>query len=119
MKHYILRPHCGKTFRMLAISEFENAPIICPDETRRRQIIQMSRKYDYQIPNPVTARELLAGKLYKSQIHNRFLVDDTQDVTQILIAGLTHAGADCILGMATNDDRYPRRLESEVVAMGG
>lgn len=111
MKHYILGPRSGKTVRMLAISEFNGAPIICSDEIRRRQIIQMSRRYDFQIPNPVTARELLAGKMYKSTIHNRFLVDDSQDVMQVLVSGLTHAGMDCVLGMTTNDERWPRRIQ--------
>lgn len=107
MKHYILKPRGGKTTRMLAISEFENAPIICTDETARRHLISLSRKYDFEIPYPITAREMLAGKMYKSNIHNRFLVDNSKEVLQVLISGMTHAGPECLIGMSTNDDRYP------------
>ena len=110
MKHYILKPRGGKTIRMLAVSEFEGAPIICPDEAARRHLVNLSRKYDFEIPYPITAREMLAGKMYKSNIHNRFLVDDSKEVLQVLVSCMTHAGPECLIGLTTNDDRYPRAL---------
>lgn len=103
MRNIILKPGAGKTTRLLAISEYEQAPIICVDESHRRSILDIARRRDYKIPNPITVREILAGRLFGVNTYKGFLVDESQDVLSSLISGLTHAGEGCIIGMTTSD----------------
>lgn len=110
MKNYILRPHSGKTLRMVAISEFNSAPIICVNDAHRKQVVQLAKKYDYRIPFPVTTKELLAGKVYRSSIHNHFLVDEAQDVLAEIVGALTNGSPDSLIGMTTSDDRGAERI---------
>lgn len=105
MRHFVMRRGSGKTMRLIAASEFNNAPIICANEGHRRSILDLSRRYGYKIPMPIIANEILSGKFYGSNTYrNRdFLVDESQDVLRALIGGLMHAGNDCIIGMTTTD----------------
>lgn len=105
MRNLILRRGGGKTTRLLAISEFRNAPIICVNESHRRHILDMSRRYGYYIPNPICANDLLSGKLYGNNTYSEYLVDESQDVLDALVAGLTRAGHGCVVGMSTTDER--------------
>lgn len=103
MRNLILRRGSGKTTRLLAMSEFHNAPIICVNEAHKRSIMDMARRYGYSIPYPVSTHELVNGKLYGSTLHKDFLVDESQDVLCELIAALTRSGQ--VLGMTTTDSR--------------
>lgn len=105
MKNLILRRGSGKTTRLVAASEFNDAPIICATEANKRHILDMARRHNYRIPTPVTAQEILSGRLYGNNTYKDFLVDESQDVLCALIAGLTRTGSGCILGMTTNDPR--------------
>ena len=103
MRNFIMRRGAGKTTRLIAASEFNNAPIICVNEAHRRSILDMARRYDYRIPNPITASEVLNGKLYGVNTYRDFLVDESQEVLCALIGGLTRAGHNCVIGMTTTD----------------
>lgn len=105
MRNLILRRGRGKTTRLLAISEFRDAPIICVNETHRRSILDMARRYGYYIPTPITASELLNGRLYGNNTYREYLVDESQDVLDVLVSGLTRAGQGCVVGMTTTDER--------------
>lgn len=105
MRNFILRHGRGKTTRLLAISEFRNAPIICVNERHKRQILDMARRHGYCIPTPVNAGELLNGKLYGNSTYREYLVDESQDVMDVLVSGLTRAGQGCVIGMTTTDER--------------
>lgn len=105
MRNLILPRGAGKTTRLLAVSEFRNAPIICDNETRKRFILDLARQYGYCIPVPVTSAELLSGKLYGNHTYREYLVDESQDVLSSLVSGLTRAGQGCVVGMTTTDER--------------
>ncbi len=105
MRNLILRRGGGKTTRLLAISEFRNAPIICINEVHRRQILDLAQHYGYYIPMPIIANELLSGKLYGNHTYREYLVDESQDVLDALVSGLTRAGQGCVVGMTTTDER--------------
>lgn len=105
MRNLILGRGGGKTTRLLAISEFRNAPIICVTEAHRRYILDMARRYEYYIPTPITVNELLHGKLYGNNTYREYLVDESQDVLDALVSGLTCAGQGCVVGMTTTDER--------------
>lgn len=105
MRNLILRRGGGKTTRLLAISEFRNAPIICVNERHRRSILDKARRYGYYIPMPISAGELLNGKLYGNNTYREYLVDESQDVLEVLVSGLTRSGQGCVIGMTTTDDR--------------
>lgn len=105
MRNLILRRGAGKTTRLLAISEFRNAPIICVNESHRRHILDMARHYGYCIPMPIISNELLNGKLYGNHTYREYLIDESQDVLDALVSGLTRAGQGCVVGMTTTDER--------------
>lgn len=105
MRNLILRRGGGKTTRLLALSEFRNAPIICVNENHRRHITDMAARFNYCIPNPITANELLGGRFYGNHTYREYLVDESQDVLDALVAGLTRSGNGCVVGMTTTDER--------------
>lgn len=105
MRNLILRRGGGKTTRLLAISEFRQAPIICVNEAHRRSVLDMARRHGYYIPAPIVAGELLNGKLYGNNTYKEYLVDESQDVLDALVSGLTRAGSGCVVGMTTTDER--------------
>ncbi len=105
MRNLILRRGGGKTTRLLAISEFRNTPIICVDENHRRHILELARHYGYYIPMPIIANELLSGKFYGNHTYREYLVDESQDVLDALVSGLTRASQGCVVGMTTTDER--------------
>lgn len=105
MRNLILRHGGGKTTRLLAISEFRSAPIICANDRHKRSILDLARRYGYHIPTPISANELLNGRLYNSSAYREYLVDESQDVLDVLISGLTRAGQGCVVGMTTTDER--------------
>lgn len=105
MRNLILQRGGGKTTRLLAISEFRNAPIICLDEVRRRHILDMARHYGYYIPTPIVTNELLGGRFYGNHTYREYLVDESQDVLAALVSGLTRGGEGCVVGMTTTDER--------------
>lgn len=103
MRNLILRRGAGKTTRLLAMSEFHNAPIICVNNAHKQHILDQSRRYGYSIPYPVTTQELISGKLYGCNTYHDFLVDESQDVLCGLVSALTRSGK--VLGMTTTDSR--------------
>lgn len=105
MRNLILRRGGGKTTRLLAISEFRNAPIICANERHKRHVLDLARRYGYYIPMPISAGELLNGRFYNNSAYREYLVDESQDVLDVLVSGLTRAGQGCVVGMTTTDER--------------
>ena len=105
MRNLILARGAGKTTRLLAISEFRNAPIICINDAQRRFILDMARQYGYCIPTPLVVGDLLSGKLYGNHTYTEYLVDESQDVLDALISGLTRSVQGCVVGMTTTDER--------------
>lgn len=108
MRHFIMRRGTGKTTKLIAASEFNHAPIICVSDADRRHIIELSRKYDYRIPMPVTAQELVSGRLLGNHTYTSYLVDESQDVLAAMVSALTKGGAHCLIGMTTSDPRDSR-----------
>ena len=103
MKNLILKSGQGKTTRLLAISEFKNAPIICATNDHKTEILSAARRMGYQIPEPLTATELMAGKAKsRGESFGDYLLDDSQDVLRLIVSGLAGGRLLC---MTTNDDR--------------
>lgn len=107
MKNLILRRGGGKTTRLLAMSEFHNAPIICVDGAHKQQVLDMARRHGYIIPAPATVQELVNGKFYADSVYRDFLVDESQDVLCALVSALTRTGR--VIGMTTTDERISFR----------
>ena len=103
MKNLIMRRGSGKTTRLLALSEFYSAPIICATVDQRQNILNLALRCGYSIPTPVTVQDLLAGKFKSDRAFHSFLIDESQDVLCGLVSSLTNAGQ--ILGMTTTDTR--------------
>lgn len=105
MRNIILRRGAGKTTRLLAISEFKNAPIICTDEAHRKHIVNMAKEHGYRIPAPIIVAELLNGSLYGNNTYYEYLVDESQDVLDAMVSGLTRSAIGCVAAMTTTDER--------------
>lgn len=103
MRNLILPRGGGKTTRLLAMSEFHGAPIICANRAHKQYILDLARRYRYSIPYPVTTEELVSGKLYNNNTYDGFLIDESQDVLRNLVSALTRDGQ--VIGMTTTDDR--------------
>lgn len=103
MRNLILRRGCGKTTRLLAISEFRGAPIICTNNAHKQHILDMARRGGYSIPYPITTQELVNGKFYAHAMYQDYLVDESQDVLCSLVSALTRSGE--VIGMTTTDER--------------
>lgn len=108
MRNLILPRGKGKTTRLLALSEWRDAPIICVSDSQRRYILDMAKQMEYNIPNPITAGELVSGKLNGNHTYKEFLVDEAQDVVDCIISCLTFSRHGCVIGMTTTDERGQR-----------
>lgn len=103
MKDIILKRGQGKTLRLVAISEFNQIPIICTDDEHRKNIVQLASRKNYEIPYPITAREIVSGR-FQHESHKQYLVDDSQDVLCALISAISR-GTCRVVGMTTTDNR--------------
>lgn len=94
-KDYYLPTGKGKTARLLAIAEFTRSSIICASDTRRRHIQAECKRWGYKIPAIFTASELVSGRLIGTN-RSDYVVDDSGDVLQNLISGLSGGKANVI-----------------------
>lgn len=108
MRNLILKRGGGKTTRLLALSEFRDVPIICTNESHRKHILDLAYRYGYCIPSPIITSELLSCRFYGSNTYKEFLVDESQDVLDSLVSGLTRSPQGCVVGMTTTDERRYR-----------
>lgn len=99
-RNIILRKGRGKTSRMIVLSEFYYAPIICANESQRRNIENIARRTGCKIPMPITVPDLLNGKI-NGHTYDKFLIDESQDVLVMLVSALTGSGEKSIIGMTT------------------
>lgn len=105
MKNITIPRGKGKTTRMIALSEFTGATIICYDEVAKQYILQMAARFDYKIPPPVTVANLLEGHALWQRGQRQFLVDEAPAILSRLIASLTNSNPDCVLATTTSNER--------------
>lgn len=88
MKVYNLRRGGGKTIRLLCISEYTSAPILCVDQAHKNFIKREAQGLDIKIPDPITISEL--DKTTRgSNIAPNYIVDEALTYLQALITRLT------------------------------
>ena len=72
----------GKTTRMLYASEFNNAPIICSTESRKRHIIKAAKELNLEIPDPLTVHEIKFNAIGRI---DKYLVDNALEVLYMFL----------------------------------
>jgi hypothetical protein len=94
MKIINLPRGCGKTTRLLYASEFNNAPILCANETSKRHLLDSAKKLNLKIPEPITPADVVMWGIFKTDIKNKdILIDETPMVLQSLLGSLGLMGS--------------------------
>lgn len=88
MKIYNLRRGGGKTIRLLCISEYTNAPILCVDQAHKNFIKREAQGLDIKIPEPITISEMDSATR-GTHIAPDYIVDEALTYLQALIERLS------------------------------
>ena len=75
----------GKTTQLVKISARGNAPILCLDVQRLHNIWFIARKLELEIPEPITLRDFLNGRI-RGRESQTILVDDAEMILLSLLA---------------------------------
>lgn len=75
MKIFNLSRGKGKTIRMLYASEYQNIPILCSNRLSKLNILEMAKKYEINIPEPMSVQDVANGRL-RGKRFDGVLVDD-------------------------------------------
>ena len=79
-------PRCsGKTTRILYISEYTKAPILCMDEITKYELLRRAGALGIEIPSPITLSDLKEGIEFEG---NEILVDEALMLLERLINGI-------------------------------
>lgn len=92
----------GKTTRLLSLSEFHHTPILCKDDVAKRMILAKAQRWNYDIPEPYTAHDVVTGKL-KSADRKKLLVDEADCVLQSIISLLSASDIRIVASTITSD----------------
>ena len=90
----------GKTIRMLYASEFNNTPIVCDNDTRKRYLIETAKCMNLNIPEPISISDIICGRT-KGKKFNKILVDEIDNVLREILRFTI--SADMIGGTITID----------------
>lgn len=63
MKIFNLARGQGKTMRILYASEFNDIPILCRTDASKSYIVDMAKKYNIDIPQPITIYDITQQKI--------------------------------------------------------
>lgn len=88
MKIYNLRRGEGKTTRLLYISEYTGAPILCIDQPHKNFLRGQAQGLNIKIPEPITIGEL-GSSTRGTHIAPDYIVDEALTYLQELIARMT------------------------------
>ena len=110
-KVFIRKSGRGKTLKLIQECYYRNREdkgnytyILVADMKRAMQIRNFARKKGYDIPFPITAPEIIIGKLHGSFIRH-LLVDDADDILEQHIRNISNGRVDIAMMTFTKDDR--------------
>lgn len=87
MKIYNLRRGNSKTVRLLYISEYTGAPILCVDQQHKKMLQDQARGLNAKIPEPITITEL--NRVRGTETSNEYIVDEALSYLSAIISNLT------------------------------
>lgn len=87
MRIYNLRRGGGKTTRLLYISEYTGAPILCIDQAHKNSLKGQAQALNIKVPEPIAMSEL--DNTRGSNIAPNYLVDEALTYLQVVIERLT------------------------------
>lgn len=88
MKIYNLKRGGGKTTRLLYISEYTGAPILCVDQTHKNFLKGQAQVLNIKIPEPITIGEM-ENATRGTHIAPDYIVDEALTYLQTIISRLT------------------------------
>jgi hypothetical protein len=104
MKIFSLARGSGKTIRMLYASEFNNAPIVCTLDSQKRYLMDMAKRMELNIPEPISVSDIICNRTEGRKFNNKsVLVDEIDDVLREMLR--FSIGLDMIGGTITTDKR--------------
>ena len=84
MKIFNLARGKGKTMHMLYASEFNNAPIICGNDTQKRYLIETAKCMNLNIPEPISVSDIICNRT-RGKRFNSVVVDEIDDVLREIL----------------------------------
>jgi hypothetical protein len=108
MNKIILPRGCGKTTKLIDISEKTGTYILVANMNRQRQVADMAREQSKMIPFPVTLEDFLRTR-FRGSFINHILIDDAEDVLAQLFG---HIQIDALTITAPKDE-YEEILKNE------
>lgn len=85
MRIFSLSRGAGKTIRMLYASEYNNVPILCATGASKKYIMDMAKWKNINIPEPITANEVIEGRI-RGKNYKDILVDDMDGVFKQMLS---------------------------------
>ena len=86
MKIFNISRGKGKTMRMLYASEFNNVPILCDTKAHKSYIVELAKKCEIKIPEPMTVCEFLRSEKTISNKPMSVLIDEMDSVLSSLLS---------------------------------
>lgn len=103
MKIYNLGRGQGKTLRLIVLSEHYNMPILCTTEQSKNMILELAKKINAKIPEPLTIGNVVRDN-YKINMKD-YLIDELPAFTNGLLDTLTGGRLrHCIASTLTEGD---------------
>lgn len=91
----------GKSMRMIYASEFHKVPILCKDKDMKECLLDLSKRFGLEIPEPITISELDEYK-EKNQGKKDILIDEPLLVLEELLKSKSRGFN--IIGCALSDE---------------
>ena len=89
MKIINLPRGCGKTTRLLYASEFNDTPILCANQISKQHLLDMAKRLNLKIPEPITPSDVVDGGVFKTSIKDKdILIDEAPMILQSLLSCL-------------------------------
>lgn len=103
MKIYSLGRCMGKTMRLLYISEYTGAPIVCATNISKQSIEQQASRFGIHIPTPIVLND--TRQLFNTTDNGYYLVDNAEYLLQLLIYQHTNGRLKHPLALTITEDK--------------
>lgn len=98
----------GKTTRLLYASEFNNAPILCANQTSKQHLLDVARELNLKISEPITPSDVTMGGVFKTSMRDQdILIDEVPMVLQSLLSCLGMTGDIKAITLTEDEDNIP------------
>lgn len=96
----------GKSMRMIYASEFHKVPILCKDKDMKECLLDLSKRFGLEIPEPITINEIERGKLRGCRT-KKVIIDEGYNI----IANALKEYIGCEVAAVTLTDRIKEQAQ--------